>query len=243
MADVTVAGWVLTFAVITGLLIRDWVRLGRRPHTVGLGDAVRWTTFYVVMAAAFSVVFSAITTWDNGAQFFAGYVVEKSLSVDNLFVFVIIIGAFAVPPEQQAKTLSIGIAIVLMIRGVFIAAGAALLEAFSFTLLIFGVGLLITAVQLFRHRDEDPHLDDNALVSLARRALPLTSTYHGKRIVTFQDGRRVATPLLLALLAIGTTDLLFAFDSIPPCSASPTRRTSCSRPTLSHCSVYDRCSS
>jgi tellurite resistance protein TerC len=100
-----------------------------------------------------------------------------------------------------------------MIRGVFIAA-AALLEAFSFTLLIFGVGLLITAVQLFRHRDEDPHLDDNALVGLARRALPLTSTYDGKRIVTFQDGRRVATPLLLALLAIGTTDLLFAFDSV-----------------------------
>jgi tellurite resistance protein TerC len=146
MLEVTAAGWTATFAVISGLLVLDWLVLGRRPHAVGVGEATRWSAFYVATAVSFGVVFGLINGWDLGAQFFAGYVVEKSLSVDNLFVFVIIIGAFAVPAAQQPKALSIGIAIALVLRAVFIAVGAALLELFSFMFLIFGVTLAATAL-------------------------------------------------------------------------------------------------
>ena len=122
---------------------------------------------------------------------------------------------FAVPPEQQARALTIGIAVALVLRAVFIAAGAALLDAFSVMFLIFGLALILTAIQLFRHRNEDPSVDDNVLVNLARRLLPLTSDYHGPRLMTRTAGRRVLTPLFLVLLAIGSSDLLFALDSIP----------------------------
>ncbi len=150
MLEVTVAGWTATLAVIACLLVLDWVVLGRQPRAIELGGAARWSLFYISVSVLFGVVFSLLNGWDLGAQFFAGYVVEKSLSVDNLFVFVIIIGGFAVPIEQQPKALTIGIAIALMLRAVFIGIGAALLDLFSFMLLIFGVGLLVTAVQLFR---------------------------------------------------------------------------------------------
>ena len=167
------------------------------------------------MSVVFGVVFALLNGWDLAAQFFAGCVVEKSLSVDNLFVFVIIIGAFAVPPAQQPKVLTIGIVIALVLRAAFIALGAALPELFAFMFLIFGVTLVATAVQLFRHRNEDPDIDDNLVVSLARRALPVSSSYSDGKIVARSDGRRMLTPMFLALLAVGSTDLLFAFDSIP----------------------------
>ena len=122
---------------------------------------------------------------------------------------------FAVPPEQQARALTIGIVAALALRAIFIAAGAALLDAFSVTFLVFGLALIATAVQLFRHRNEDPSVDDNILVAAARRLLPFTGQYHGGRIVARADGRRVLTPLFLVLVAIGSTDVLFALDSIP----------------------------
>ncbi len=180
-----------------------------------LAEAARWSLLYVAIAVAFGVIFALIAGWDLGLQYFTGYVVEKSLSVDNLFVFVIIIGAFAVPPAQQPKALSIGIALALVLRGAFIALGTVLIEAFSFIFLVFGVALLGTAVQLFRHRDQDPRVEENGLVNLARRALPVTNSYDGNKLLTRRSGRREVTPLFLALLALGTTDLLFAFDSIP----------------------------
>ena len=189
--------------------------LGRRPHAVRMGAAAWWSAFYVTIAISFGVIFSLINGWELGAQFFTGYVVEYSLSVDNLFVFVIIIGSFAVPAAQQPKTLSVGIAVALILRAAFIAVGAALLDLFSFMCLIFGAALLATAVQLYRHRDQDPLLGDNAIVNLARRVLPFTTSYDESRIITYRRGRRLITPLFLALLAIGTTDVLFAFDSIP----------------------------
>ena len=182
---------------------------------VRFGEAIRWSLFYIAVAVLFGVVFGVIAGWDLGTQYFAGYVVEKSLSVDNLFVFVIIISAFAVPAEQQPKALTIGIVIALALRAVFIALGAALLATFSFMFLIFGLTLVATAVQLYRHRNEDPTVEDNALVAAARRALPISRHYDQGRIITRLDGRRAFTPLLLVLLAIGSTDLLFAFDSIP----------------------------
>jgi tellurite resistance protein TerC len=207
--------WVLTLALITGLLALDWLLLGRRPHRVSLAEALRWSLFYIAVAVLFGLGIGVIAGWDLGTQYFAGYLVEKSLSVDNLFVFVIILGAFAVPAEQQPKVLTIGIVIALALRAAFIALGAALLATFSFMFLIFGLTLLATAVQLYRHRHEDPTVEDNALVATARRKLPITDTYDHGRIITRRHGRRAFTPLLLALLAIGTTDLLFAFDSIP----------------------------
>jgi TerC family integral membrane protein len=215
MLEVTAEGWAATLAVIAGLLVLDWVVLGRRSLTVGLAAAARWSVFYVAVSVAFGVVFGLVNTADLATQYFTGYLVELSLSVDNLFVFVIIIGSFAVPVAQQPKTLTIGIVLALALRAVFIAVGAALLEAFSFMFLIFGVALTLTAVQLFRHRNQDPHVEDNPIVAWARRALPMTESYDGGRIVTRRSGRPLLTPLFLALMALGTTDLLFAFDSIP----------------------------
>jgi tellurite resistance protein TerC len=178
-------------------------------------SAAIWSVVYIAVALVFGLVLGLLAGWDLGTQFLAGYVVERSLSVDNLFVFVIILSTFAVPAEYQPRALGIGIALALVLRAIFIAVGAALLSAFSFMFLVFGIGLIATAVQLFRHRDEDPSVGDNALVALARRRLPLTDRYDGNRIVTRVDGRRMLTPLFVVLVAIGTTDFLFALDSIP----------------------------
>jgi tellurite resistance protein TerC len=212
---VTFVGWAITLGAIAVLLALDWAALGRRPHEVRLGEAARWSVFYVLVSVLFGVAFSLVSGWDLGAQYLTGYVVEESLSVDNLFVFLIIIGSFAVPAAQRAKVLTIGIVVALALRAVFIALGAALLDLFSFVFLIFGLTLLGTAVQLFRNRQEDPDVGDNALVNLARRVLPMSTGYDGPKILTRERGRQVLTPLFLALLAIGSTDLLFAFDSIP----------------------------
>ncbi len=171
--------------------------------------------FYIGVALAFGVVFGTIAGWDFGAEYFAGYIVEKSLSVDNLFVFVVILSTFAVPREHQAKVLTIGILLALVLRAVFIALGAALLAAFSFMFLVFGVVLVVTAVQLFRHRDEDPEIEDNVLVRIVRRAVPVTTDYDDGKLFTRLDGRRLGTPLFIVLVAIGSTDILFALDSIP----------------------------
>jgi tellurite resistance protein TerC len=178
-------------------------------------SAAIWSVVYIAVALVFGLVLGLLAGWDLGTQFLAGYVVERSLSVDNLFVFVIILSTFAVPADYQPRALGIGIALALVLRAIFIAVGAALLSAFSFMFLVFGIGLIATAVQLFRHRDEDPSVGDNALVALARRRLPLTDRYDGNRIVTRVDGRRMLTPLFVVLVAIGTTDFLFALDSIP----------------------------
>lgn len=215
MLHVTAAGWAATLGLLAGLLVLDWLVLGRRPRAVNLGEAARWSVFYISVAILFGVVFGALAGWDLGAQYFAGYVVEKSLSVDNLFVFLLIISAFSVPAEHQPKALTIGITIALALRAVFIALGAALLAAFSFMFLIFGLTLIATAAQLYRHRNQDPSLQDNVVVAVARRALPLSDSYDGGKIVTRSDGRGVLTPLFLVLIAIGSTDILFAFDSIP----------------------------
>jgi tellurite resistance protein TerC len=193
--EATVAGWAATLAVIGGLIAFDLWQSSRNPHAVGLREAAGWSLFYIAVALVFGVAFSLIAGWSLGAQYFAGYIVERSLSIDNLFVFVIIMTTFAVPVAQQPRLLMIGIVGALALRAVFIALGAALLDAFSFTYLLFGVGLTATAVQLFRHRDQDPSVEDNVVVAAARR--------------------RGLSPMLLALVAIATTDVVFALDSIP----------------------------
>jgi tellurite resistance protein TerC len=215
MLAVTVGGWAGTLVLIAALLVLDLFVSARRRGPVAFRAAMLWSAFYIAVALLFGVVFGAIAGWAAGTQYFTGYLVEKSLSVDNLFVFVIIISAFAVPEELQSRALTIGIALALVFRGALIAAGAALISAFSFMFLVFGLALIVTAVQLLRHRDTDPSVDDNALVALARRKLPITGSYHGNRVTTVVDGRRMLTPLFLALLAIGSSDVLFALDSIP----------------------------
>ena len=195
MFAVSAAGWLATLALIGGLIAFEMWHSRRRPHAVGLREATGWSVFYVVVAVVFGLAFALLAGWDLGAQYFAGYVVERSLSVDNLFVFVIVMSTFAVPAAQQPRLLLIGILGALILRAVFIALGAVMLEAFSVTYLLFGVGLIATGVQLLRHRDQDPSIEANLIVKAARR--------------------RGLTPMLLALLAIATTDILFALDSIP----------------------------
>jgi len=215
MLDVTTAAWAAALGLIVVLLTLDLLVAGLRPHAVSFREAVAWSVFYIAVALAFGVAVGVIAGWQFGAEYFAGYVVEKSLSVDNLFVFVVIMSAFAVPAEHQQKVLTVGILLALVLRGVFIALGAALIAAFSFMFLVFGLLLIATAIQLFRHRDQDPSVEDNALVTFARRRLPFTDRYHNGRLVTRVNGRRVFTPLFLVLVAIGSTDILFALDSIP----------------------------
>ncbi len=215
MLEVTTVGWAATLGLIAVLLTLDLTVSARRPHAIGFREAVAWSIFYIAVAVIFGVVFGFLAGWEFGAEYFAGYVVEKSLSVDNLFVFLVIMTTFAVPAEYQQRVLTFGILLALVMRAVFIALGAALLAAFSFMFVVFGLLLIGTAVQLFRHRDEDPSVEDNALVSFARRRLPFTDRYDNGRFMKHVEGRRVFTPLFLVLLAIGSTDILFALDSIP----------------------------
>jgi tellurite resistance protein TerC len=213
---VSLLAWILTIGAIAGLFALDlFVSRPGHAHTVGFREAVLASVFYVAVAIAFGVVFGTIAGWDYGTEYFAGYIVEKSLSVDNLFVFVVIMTTFAVPAEFQQRVLTFGILAALIMRAVFIAVGAALIATFSFMFAVFGVLLVVTAVQLFRHRDQDPDVEDNAIVRVARRAIPFTDDYAGGRMLTHSDGRRVATPLFVVFLAIASTDLLFALDSIP----------------------------
>jgi len=215
MLDVTTTAWAVTVGLVLVLLTVDLAVAIARPHEVDFREAMVTSIFYIAVAIAFGVVFGSVAGWDFGGQYFAGYIVEKSLSVDNLFVFVVIMTTFAVPREHQQKVLIIGIVLALVLRVIFIGVGAVLLSAFSFMFLIFGLLLIGTAIQLFRHRDQDPSVEDNALVSFAKRRLSVTDDYDGGKLITHVEGRRMVTPLFLVLVAIGSTDILFAMDSIP----------------------------
>jgi tellurite resistance protein TerC len=215
MLEITPLLWLVTLAVILGLFALDLGLAVARPHAVGFREAALWSVFYIGVACLFGVVFGLYAGGEFGAQYFAGYIVEKTLSVDNLFVFVIIMSTFAVPVEHQQKLLIIGIALALVLRAIFIALGATLLAYFSFMFLVFGLLLIWTGFALYRHRDEDPDVGDNVVVAATRRVLPTTDEYVDGKMFAKVDGRRVATPMFVALIAIGTTDILFALDSIP----------------------------
>jgi TerC family integral membrane protein len=212
---VSAAGWAVTVGVILALLCLDLVVATVRPHAVGYREAAAWSVFYVGAALVFGLVFASFAGWRYGSEFFAGYIVEKSLSVDNLFVFVIIMATFAVPREHQQRVLVIGIIAALALRAVFIALGATLLSLLSFMFLVFGLLLLWTAIRLYRHRDEDPDIQNNPVVRVSRRILPVSGSYDGGKLITRAGGRRVVTPLFIVFVTIGGTDILFALDSIP----------------------------
>ncbi len=213
--EVTLALWTFTIVGIIGLIALDFVAVSRKPHEVMFKEALLWSVFYIGIAVAFGVALIVWAGSDFGSQYFAAYLVEKSLSVDNLFVFIIILTQFAVPVELHQRVLLVGVVLALILRAGFIAIGAAALAAFAFTFVIFGAILIYTGIQLARHRNEDPEPNDNAVVRLVRRRFPFTDEYDGTKTITRVDGRRMATPLLLVMIAIGSTDLLFALDSIP----------------------------
>ena len=212
---VTAADWALTIGVIVALLTVDLLVATVRPHAVGYREAAAWSVCYITVAVVFGLVLASQVGWGYGTQYFAGYLVEKSLSIDNLFVFVIIMAAFAVPREHQQRVLIFGIIAALALRAVFIAVGAALLSLLSVMFLIFGLLLIWTAVRLYRHRGEDPDVGNNALVRVSRRILPVTDTYDDGKLISRAGGRRMVTPLFIVVITIGGTDILFALDSIP----------------------------
>jgi tellurite resistance protein TerC len=213
--NVTGADWAVLLAIVLALFALDLLVATLRPHAVGFREAALWSVLFIAAAAGFGVALGGLEGWGYTGQFFAGYIVEKSLSVDNLFVFVIIMSSFAVPREHQQRVLIFGIAASLCLRAAFIAIGAALLSALSFMFLVFGLVLIWTAVRLFTHREADPDVAGSPLVRATRRFLPATDTYDGGRLLTRENGRRVVTPLFIVFTAIGGTDMLFALDSIP----------------------------
>lgn len=209
--------WVATIAALVGVLAFDLFIVDRRPHVVRVGEAVRWVVFYVALAGVFGAGIALFTQGRYAGEFFAGYITEYSLSVDNLFVFVLIMSTFAVPALHQHKVLLFGILTALVLRGLFIAAGAAVITRFQGVFYLFGAFLIYTAWKLAftDENDEDDGYEDNRVLRMVRRVLPVTEEYHGARTTVRVGGRRYVTPMLIVMLAIGTTDLLFALDSIP----------------------------
>lgn len=213
--SVTLTMWLITVGAILLLVVMDFLTVSRKPHEVSFREAALWSIFYIAVAVAFGVFIWIWQGGDFGTQYFAAYLVEKSLSVDNLFVFVIILAQFAVPSIYHQRVLLVGVVLALVLRAIFIAIGAAALAAFAFTFVIFGAILIWTGVQLFRHRNMDPEPKDNFVVRTVRKWYPVTPDYHDTKLFVRIDGRRMATPLLLVMVAIASTDLLFALDSIP----------------------------
>jgi tellurite resistance protein TerC len=208
--------WALTVGLIVAMLAVDLVGHVRTPHAPSLREAAAWSAAYVGIA----VVFGLLVLWfagpEYGGEYFAGYVTEKSLSVDNLFVFVLIMGSFAVPRVLQQKVLLYGITFALVLRTVFIVVGAAAIEQFSWVFYLFGAFLLWTAVAQARGGAQGEHeYRENGVLRLTRKVLPTTEEYHGDRLTTRLGGKRFITPLAVALVAIGSADVLFAVDSIP----------------------------
>jgi tellurite resistance protein TerC len=207
--------WFATVGGILVLLLADLALALRRPHAVEIREAALWTAFYVGVAVVFGIGMLVVSGPRYGGEFFAGWLTEYSLSVDNLFVFVIIMSRFAVPRKYQQVVLLVGILLALVMRGIFIALGAAAIARFSWVFYLFGAFLVYTAWKLATHRDEEEEFKENAVLRGVKRLLPTTEEYHGTRLVTKVDGKRFVTPMLIVMIAIGTTDLLFALDSIP----------------------------
>ena len=207
--------WALTSAAIVGLLAFDFLFHVRQAHAPTLREAAIWSGLYVGLAVLFGVGILIVGGTSPGSEYFAGYVTEKALSVDNLFVFLIIMTSFRVPREDQQKVLLFGIVFSLVARTGFIFLGAALIDTFAWVFYLFGLVLLLTAGNMLRSEGEDSHTGDNIITRLARRVFHTTDYYDGDKLFTVSDGKRAMTPMLLVMVAIGGTDILFALDSIP----------------------------
>ncbi|MEJ6607333.1 MAG: TerC family protein [Candidatus Planktophila sp.] len=213
--NVTLTTWLVVIALIFVLIAADLLTVSRKPHDVKFKEAATWSIFYIGIAIVFGIWVWQSSGSQFGTEYFAAYLVEKSLSVDNLFVFIIILAQFKVPSIFHQRVLMFGVILALILRAIFIAVGAAALAAFSFTFVIFGAILIWTGVGLFKHWDEDPSPEDNILVRAIRKRIAMTDEYDGSKLFTRLNDKRVATPMFMVMIAIGSTDLLFALDSIP----------------------------
>ncbi len=210
--------WALTLTVVLAVFALDFV-ITHKPHEVAMREAVKWSIIYIALPLAFGVWVIAAHGGQLGLEYYTGYLVEKSLSVDNLFVFMLLLAAFAVPRELQQRVLLIGVAGALVLRGIFIALGAEMLQRFDWTFLFFGVILVATAVKVLRDAlrgvDHEVNPDEMRSVRLIRKFWPVTDSYRGTRLTVRENGRRALTPLLLVVAAVITTDIVFAVDSVP----------------------------
>ena len=217
--EINALTWTVTIAVIIGLLLFDYFAHVRKAHTPTIKEAAIWSAIYVGIALIFGLVFFAFGDTQHAIEYYAGYITEKALSVDNLFVFLVIMASFRVPREYQQKVLLFGITFALISRTVFILLGAAIIELWSDVFYLFGIALLLIAGQQLRGElassEENEDQADNIMVRTAKRVLPSTDQYHEDKLFVRINGKRLITPMLLVMVAIGATDVLFAFDSIP----------------------------
>ena len=213
--EVSIGIWALFCAVIVGLLLVDLLIAGRSKGIPPMRHSIGWSVFWIVLAVAFTGVLMVLEDGTAAGEYITGYLIERSLSLDNLFVFALLFTYFAVPETAQRKVLFYGIIGAIVLRAGFIFAGAALLEAFHWMIYVFGALLVVTGIRMATHDQEEIHPERNPVLRLIRRAVPLSNEYDGDRIVTKRDGRRLATPLLAALVMVATFDVVFAIDSIP----------------------------
>jgi tellurite resistance protein TerC len=206
--------WAVTLAGIAALVAVD-MRQARRPHEVGFREAVAWSVVYLLAAVVFGLVVTVVAGTGPGLEFFAGYLVERSLSIDNVFVFAVVLAQFAVPTRHQHRVLLVGILGALVVRAAFIAAGAAAVERFAVTFVVFGAFLCYTAVHLVRAHGSTPEVGDIRAVRALRRVVPVESGGRDGALVTRVGGRLAATPLLAVVVTILSVDIVFALDSIP----------------------------
>ncbi|HET6480897.1 MAG TPA: TerC family protein [Actinoplanes sp.] len=206
--------WAVTIIGFVAMIAIDFYLVARNPREPSFRECVGWVSFYVLAAVSFGLLLMGTAGVSYGGQFFAGWLTEYSLSVDNLFVFIIIMSRFAVPVRFRQKVLLIGIVLALLMRGVFIAAGASAVARFDWLFYLFGAFLIYTAIKLVGPQQED-EFSENLALRTVKRILPTTESYQGGSVLVRVDGRRMVTPMLIVIVAIGTTDLLFALDSIP----------------------------
>ena len=217
METLALPAWfeISSFVILLLILAVDLIIAYRRPHIPSTRESALWVGFYVVLALIFALLMLLIGDAEHAGQFIAGWVTEYSLSIDNLFVFVIIMARFSVPRKYQQEVLMVGIILALIFRGIFIILGAVVIEQFSFVFYIFGAFLLYTAAnQAFTNHDDEAETE-NKLIAFLRRRIAITETYDGGKLRTVIDGKKVFTPILIVFIALGTTDLVFALDSIP----------------------------
>ncbi len=214
--DVSSTVWWVTGLLTVGFLLVDVLIIGRRPHEPSMRECAVYLTAYIAAAVLFGIGVWYFAGAQYGGEFFAGWLTEYSLSIDNLFIFIIIMGKFAVPRQYQQTALLIGIVLALILRGIFIALGAAAIEQFSWVFYLFGLFLVYTAIHLaMEANEEDAQYDEPRLVTFMRRHFPISEEWNGVKLFVVENGKRMLTPMFLVIMALGVTDLLFALDSIP----------------------------
>lgn len=216
MSETPLPFMIVTFVVLAAFFVVDLFVIGRKPHVPSTKECLQHIGFFIVAALIFGVLIWLFSGAKPAVEFYSGWLTEYSLSVDNLFIFVVIMSNFAVPKNIQKFVLGVGITIALVLRGIFILLGAAIISRFTWVFFIFGAFLLVTAFKLATGKgDDDEEYKESALIRFMRHVMPITNDYDEEHLRTTKDGKRYFTPLLVVFLAIGTTDLLFAFDSIP----------------------------